>query len=359
MEQGGYFKQKPNGKSGESKDLNLQNNIDISNSPSEITIYKDAILPEPEPRQNRRSTSSEEGLDTSDEMMGLGKEKINESELINNFISECWVVADDQAREQQRKFGAAGSQLNPRRLPMTTPRQPVERQQQQQQRTPLPPPPPRVVPHTPEDRAEQVIRQSEAAKARMVEVSGEKNYFDNFNMGLNLQTTSIPTAMVDEDYCLVAAQIDEGLRQRIESGEYIDFNRLLPREVNQEEDGRLELVYKDGQTYWVPANSSSRQNNEINGFVRWEQAFRVFSDIYSRRHPTRTTELIQYNHLINTAALTFSWENVYLYDREFRRHMARHPQHSWAIILQQAWMVRLKDRHHRNDRNQEKSKGGR
>ena len=114
MEQGGYFKQKPNGKSGEGKDLNLRNNTDISNSPSEITIYKDAILPEPELRQNRRSTSSEEGLDTSDEMMGLGKDKINESELINNFISECRVVADDQAGEQQRKFGAAGSHLHPR-----------------------------------------------------------------------------------------------------------------------------------------------------------------------------------------------------------------------------------------------------
>ena len=144
-------------------------------------------------------------------MMGLGKEKINESELINNFISEWWVVADNQAREQQRKFGAAGSQLHPRRLPMTTPRQPAERQQQQG--TPLLPPPPRVVPCTPEDRVEQVIRQSEAAKARMVEVPGEKNYFDNFKMGLNLQTTSIPTAMVDEDYCLVAAHIDEGFRQ--------------------------------------------------------------------------------------------------------------------------------------------------
>ena len=33
-----------------------------------------------------------------------------------------------------------------------------------------------------------------------------------------------------------------------------------------------------------------------------------------------------------------------MYDKEFRLHMSRFPQRSWAIILQQAWSMRLKDR---------------
>ena len=32
-----------------------------------------------------------------------------------------------------------------------------------------------------------------------------------------------------------------------------------------------------------------------------------------------------------------------MYDREFRLHIARNPHRSWAMILQQAWSLRLKD----------------
>ena len=42
--------------------------------------------------------------------------------------------------------------------------------------------------------------------------------------------------------------------------------------------------------------------------------------------------------------MTASWDVVYSYDVEFRRHMARHPLRSWGIILQQAWNIYLRDR---------------
>ena len=42
--------------------------------------------------------------------------------------------------------------------------------------------------------------------------------------------------------------------------------------------------------------------------------------------------------------MTFVWDNVYLYDKEFRIHMSHFPGRSWAIILQQAWILRLKDK---------------
>ena len=168
----------------------------------------------------------------------------------------------------------------------------------------------------------------------MAEVPGRE-----FN-GISLDHPSF----IDDEYCVVAAHVDEALRRQIDEGSYVDFNKLLPRDISNDEEGVLELVYKEGKTFWVPANTVG-QNNQINSFAKWEQAFRVFSDIYTRVHPDRAFELIQYNHLINTAALTFAWENVYLYDRDFRRHMARHPQRSWSVILQQAWTIQLKDRH--------------
>ena len=69
-----------------------------------------------------------------------------------------------------------------------------------------------------------------------------------------------------------------------------------------------------------------------------------FCDVYLRHHPARTAELIQYNHIIQVASLTYQWDNVYRYDREFCLHIAQNPGQSWGIILQQAWSVTLKDR---------------
>ena len=102
------------------------------------------------------------------------------------------------------------------------------------------------------------------------------------------------------------------------------------------------MVVKEGHTYWIPANSS--EGTSISGYGRWEQAFKVFSEIYMKVHPYRASELVQYNHLIHLASQTYIWENVYLYDKDFRIHMSKYPKRSWSIILQQAWTVRLHDK---------------
>ena len=120
------------------------------------------------------------------------------------------------------------------------------------------------------------------------------------------------------------------------------FAKLLPRDkVLQAEDHRMEMIMKGSQAFWVPV---SDHGQSILSFSKWEQAYRVYSDIYLREHPTRSTELIQYNHIIYTASLSYVWENVYSYDKDFRLHMSRHPERNWGIILQQAWAMRLKDK---------------
>ena len=154
--------------------------------------------------------------------------------------------------------------------------------------------------------------------------------------------------MVDEDYLIVAAHIDETLARKIRQGEFVDFSRLLPRDrVQQEQQNKMQIVaMSDGHLGCAP----TIEQGVIASFPKWEQAFRVFSDIFTKEHPRRASELIQYNHVIYTAALSYSWNNVYAYDIDFRLHMARHPLRSWAVILQQAWNLRLRDRH-RDDQN--------
>ena len=140
--------------------------------------------------------------------------------------------------------------------------------------------------------------------------------------------------------------LDNAMKERIINGDYIDFGKLLPKDrVLAEEDERLELIIKQGRTFWSPVSESVT----INLYSRWEQAFRIYSDIYTRQHPHRSPKLIQYNHVIHSIATTYTWDNVYAYDREFCIHLSKHPERSWAMILQQAWSMKLKDRIYKSD----------
>ena len=104
----------------------------------------------------------------------------------------------------------------------------------------------------------------------------------------------------------------------------------------------MQLVNKKGIQAWVPMHH--RDHSAINSFNKWEQAFRVYSNVLTEKYPHKSAELIQYNHVINTAAQSIIWDNVYKYDKDFRRHISKFPTRSWTIILHQAWMMRLKDR---------------
>ena len=189
------------------------------------------------------------------------------------------------------------------------------------------------------------------SKARMVATPGNELTF--IEKGLNLQS-----AAVDENYMVIGAHLDNSVKQKIVNHEYVDFSRLLPQDrVTREEDHRMELVNRGGSTFFIPVADRENQGG-ITGFPKWEQVFRIFSNVYTKYYPDRATELIQYNHIIFTAAQTFAWDNVYLYDKEFRMHLSNYPQRSWAVILQQAWSMYLKDRIWGGSNNDEFKSGG-
>ena len=89
---------------------------------------------------------------------------------------------------------------------------------------------------------------------------------------------------------------------------------------------------------------SERESMQINSYARWEQAFCIYSNILTAKFLQKATELPQYGHTIHSAAMSYHWENVYSYDREFRQHIGCHPERSWGVILQQACTMLLKDR---------------
>ena len=193
-----------------------------------------------------------------------------------------------------------------------------------------------------EEKSERLIRDAETAKARIYEVVGktvEQPSICQDNKG----EQPMISALIDENYKLVGSHIEESVRQKILNNEFVDFARLLPKTktILNEQDQRLQLYSKGGEITVGPVLD---RNNSINSYLRWEQVFRVFSDVYTTKYPMRAPELIQYNHIIHTASISIVWENVYLYDIEFRLHMSKNPLQNWGIILQQAYTMFLKDR---------------
>ena len=303
--------------------------LSTDHSMSEETIYQRALpmfegsQSSGETNSNKRfsyptkvkfmhSSSSEDFVNTSDEL-----DKVVDVELPQQFLAECRmddVNTHGGAQPEVPRFEPQAQLFDDR-----CDRQPRE------------------------EKTAQRIRETEAAKAALYKLPGESS-FQSPIYNFDLSRDYLHSAMVDEDYLLVAAHVDEGTQRKIANQEYVDFAKLVPRDrVLSEEDSRLELVNRGGHTYFVPAATSTEMTT-ISNFSRWEQSFRVFATIYTNYYPARASELIQYNHLIHTASLSFSWENVYAYDQDFRIHMSRHPKRSWGIILQQAWSVRLKDR---------------
>ena len=219
---------------------------------------------------------------------------------------------------------------------------------------------------TADQRADDFIRDAEKVKASMLEVEG-KNLFSphlantgdpcgkNTNMGDLPDVQNI--LIMDNDYQMIDSHVDAALCNKVENLEYVDFGKLLPKQIANSDDNRLEFVTKNRMTFLAPA--ADRENSVISSYIKWEQAFRVFSNIMTSKHPEKSSELLQYNHMIHTALMSYIWENVYSYDKEFRHHISRHPRRSWGVILQQAWTMLLKDRLRHDNTPFHKSRDGR
>ena len=161
--------------------------------------------------------------------------------------------------------------------------------------------------------------------------------------------TSRDVVNIDNNYQMIDAHIDEAMSKQIINLEFIDLSKLLPRSRVWDDDQRLEIINKNGQiinkngqTYLSPV--SDREAVQINSYMHWGQAFHVYCHVLTAHYPDMSSELLQYNHTIHTASTAYIWENIYAYDREFRQHISRHPEHVWNVILQQAWTMILKDR---------------
>ena len=89
------------------------------------------------------------------------------------------------------------------------------------------------IPLTPEEKADQIIKEAELAKAKMLPQKGDDFMFPtNFNGG-DENFSSIPfefVAKVDQEYLVIGGHVDEVMQKKIVAGEYVDFSRLIPKD---------------------------------------------------------------------------------------------------------------------------------
>ena len=96
------------------------------------------------------------------------------------------------------------------------------------------------------------------------------------------------SGLSDDDFFHLTCHLETNLIQKIENGEFVELEKLLPKDRMSfgrgggGQENRLEWVQRDGSTYLVAVGS---RDTRISGIRRWEQAFRVYTTIYCAANP--------------------------------------------------------------------------
>ena len=161
--------------------------------------------------------------------------------------------------------------------------------------------------------------------------------------------TRVPSASVN-DVAFIDGQashftchLDDAMILKIQNGEFVELEKLLPKpKFYKGEDKRMDVIANNGQPYLVPV--SERENyNRITNVRRWDDAFRVYTAVFSQANPSRGHELIEYLHQIHQAASSFVWDNVMYYDYCFRQNQGKFPQRNWSICNTHLWSMSMRD----------------
>ena len=150
----------------------------------------------------------------------------------------------------------------------------------------------------------------------------------------------------DDEFFHVTSHIDPNMRTKIERGQFVDLEKLLPKDkylgntfAIDSDMKPLQLFSKGGQAFLAP---STNKDSKISGIKKWDQAFRVYAAIYTEANPSRSGEIWQYIHAIHTAAASYSWDSVIFYDITFRELMESKPWRSWGKTYSQGWNLALR-----------------
>ena len=274
-------------------------------SPSDSTLYNPALKrlrPDQESIVNVTERNIPEGTEYSNNII----------EKISNFVDSIRLeqthkdVQSDTTRESQH-----------RRPSQEVPRSSRDEEEERARKI-----------------ADKVVLESEKFKANLVAPTGTLPIKIDSDIELLRKFDN------DDDFFHISCHVDQSLRAKIEKGEFIELERLLPNDraaggISMTQESRLGLVHEGGEMFLAPA----RKTNRINSVRCWDDAFRIYATIFTQSNPDRASELLQYVQVIHTAAANNSWDSVAFYDFTFRQLMAVKPWRSWAKTYTQGWNI--------------------
>ena len=56
----------------------------------------------------------------------------------------------------------------------------------------------------------------------------------------------------DDDFFHITCHVEHNLKEKIERGDFVDLEKLLPKERCSSDEKRMELVSRNGMTYFAP-----------------------------------------------------------------------------------------------------------
>ena len=126
-------------------------------------------------------------------------------------------------------------------------------------------------------RAEKMLLEAEKFKAKLIDPPepGEDESIKVSSEMLSKLCVNKPQMDIGEgfstdDFFHLTCHIDSALISRIEKGEFVELEKLPPKDRRRKEDHRLEWVHQDGNTFLAPVGDKM---NKITSFRRLEQAF--------------------------------------------------------------------------------------
>ena len=109
--------------------------------------------------------------------------------------------------------------------------------------------------------------------------------------------------------------IDQKLRNKIHSGEYVKFASLLkPVEIDSEVRNNYHTVEKEGQLVFIKATDKPT----VNTLLKWMECFHIFVAIYSEKFPQEVPNLMAYAQIIQNCSRSSGDKAAITYDERFR-----------------------------------------
>ena len=184
------------------------------------------------------------------------------------------------------------------------------------------------------EQAEQAVIDAERFKANATALPrGELNSTEKYDYNK------------DGEFLHVICHVEPTMIEKIKAGQYVELEKLLSKILSSQrksQESKVEIINSEGQSFSLATTAPDREA-KITNVKKWERAFRVYAMVYTEANPHRAPELMQYIDNIHSAANTFLWENVAVYDYMFRKLMEKYPNRSWGVTNTHMWTMYLKD----------------